>query len=236
MRYAVAIVLLTLLNATSLVASSYDQDDSMSLTVTETTITEVEPGPAARIAEMDMVLRFYGIKTLGEVISIGEGLVALGTQIWDIVKDGEPNIDIKMATPISVLPYMSDGKNYVIAFHKMDQWLPPVAKTYEVAAKNAYGSTLAAFKYNIVYQYGGKSEGKGSYLAGLHILASSVETKWGVSFNASSELKSVTNLGTIEDPIAGVVIQLDYEFGTVFSKVSKSETFYVTGEGEFLQI
>ncbi len=168
---------------------------------------------------------------LGDWISKGERLIAFGTKVWEIVKKGEPNLDLKLAKPISVMPNVV-GEN--ISFSELDSWSAPKVNSYFIEMKNMYGVALVSFRYNIAFQSNGTLNGKGKYITGLQVSATSVAVQWGVSFDAVSSLDSISNRGTSDDPVAGATMSLTYKTGTVFSKVVQTQNFHMTGSGEFM--
>jgi len=168
---------------------------------------------------------------LGDIIDAAEKLIAFGTKVWEIIKAGEPNAELSLAKPISVLPYKKDDLS---AYTEMYSWTAPAVSSYLVEFKNVYGNVLVSFRYNVAFQYNGTMEGKGRYITGLKVNASSVYVMWGVSFDATSELQSISNRGTMENPVAGATMVLSYKVGTAFSKVSETQSFHMTGLGEFI--
>jgi hypothetical protein len=168
---------------------------------------------------------------LGDFISKGEKLIAFGTKVWEIVKKGEPNLDLKLAKPISVMPNVQ-GEN--IAFSELESWSAPKVNSYFIEMKNLYGVALVSFRYNVAFQSNGTLKGKGRYITGLQVSATSVAVQWGVSFDAVSSLDSISNRGTSDDPVAGATMSLTYKTGTVFSKVVQTQNFHMTGSGEFM--
>lgn len=224
---------LCFLTLTQAFASSQDYiRDEDELIITDVSFQEVEPSLEAQAMAGEELIKALSLDDIGDIITIGNQLIAFGTKIWDIIKEGRPNVNVGLAQPISILPNKgSDAAT--VAFYNMDQWSAPIAKTFRLDAKNALGSILASFEYNVVFMPNGRSAGKGRYITGLQVKAGQVYVKWGVSFDATSALVSVANRGTIDDPIGSGIMQLDYTISTVFSHLSRSESFYVAGNGEF---
>lgn len=168
---------------------------------------------------------------LGDFITKGERLIAFGTKVWEIVKKGEPNLELKLAKPISVMPN-DQGEN--VAFTELESWSAPQVNSYFIEMKNMYGIALVSFKYNVAFQSNGSLNGNGKYITGLQVSATSVSVQWGVSFDAVSSLDSISNRGTFDDPIAGATMSLTYKTSTVFSKNVQTQKFHMTGSGEFM--
>lgn len=171
-------------------------------------------------------------KDLGAWIMNLEKLIAFGTKVWEIVKKGKPVVDVKLGKPISVLPTTEDPR---ASFTQMSNWSAPKAARYRVEYANGFGMKVISFDYMVYFQHAGQYEGKGQYLTGVTVKASNVAVSWGFEFNASSELETISNRGSLDDPIAGATINIDYRAASVFRDISSSESFHVTGSGEILK-
>lgn len=188
-------------------------------------VTEVENDEGPFLPESD----YSSEKNLGSIIVSLDKLIALGTKVYDIVKAGRPVLDLSFAKPISILPNEELPNN---AFNFMTDWQGPKGKTYKVEYVNLLGATVISFNYTVYFQYGGKFDGKGAYLTGLTVKASRVSVGWGFEFNAVSELETITNLGSKEDPVAGATMRISYKASSLFSEIQSSESFFVNGKGE----
>ncbi len=165
---------------------------------------------------------------IGEVIMIADKLLALGQKIWKIVEAGRPVSNANFTKPVSIIPNMSDVNG---TFTSMTNWKMPMVKSFRVAYKNGFGSEVVSFVYTVVFQYGGKFEGKGSYITGLFVTASNVSVSWGFNFNASSEIMSITNQGSADEPIASAVVNIKYKVSSVLKSIDESDIFFVNGQG-----
>ncbi len=171
-------------------------------------------------------------KDLGTWIMNLEKLIAFGTKVWEIVKKGRPVVNVNMAKPISVLPVTEDPR---ASFSQMSNWSAPKAARYRVEYKNGFGSKVISFDYTVYFQHGGQFNNKGQYLTGVTVKASNVAVSWGFQFDASSELETISNRGSLDDPNAGATINIDYKASSVFRDITSSESFHVTGSGEILK-
>lgn len=233
MAHKLLVSLFTLLITHGVInAESMTQNDNLALAIADIEIVEVAPSKEALNMQGSYIInKSLGIRDIADIVGIADKIVAVGTKVWKLIKDEKPNVEIALAKPISVLPYEKPDSG-TLAFFEMEEWSAPYVKTYTVEAKNYLGGTLASFDYNVIYQAKGKKDGVGQYITGLQMRASSVYVKWGVSFDATSELMSIANVGTSEEPVASAMLQLNYTFATVLSQLTKSETFYVLGTGE----
>jgi hypothetical protein len=169
---------------------------------------------------------------LGEIIASLDSLIAFGTKVWEIVKKGKPVVNVDLGKPISILPLSNDPN---MTFFQMENWSAPKARKYRIEYKNLMGMKVIAFDYTVQFQHNGSYQNTGNYITGLQVTASNVAVSWGYTFNASTELVSISNRGRLDDPIAGGTLTINYEASTALRTISSSETFHVTGVGEILK-
>lgn len=196
-------------------------------TVSKITVREIEDD---YVAEKDTVSMNKG---LGEIIMMGDKLIAFGQKVWEIVKAGKPTNTTNFVSPISVLPGVDKTGQ---AFYEMENWAVPRVKKFEVKYENLLGMTVISFTYGVHYQSGGSYQGKGKYLTGVNIEASDVYVAWGFSLDASSSLVAISNMGSSANANAAATMKINYTAKSVLQTFSASESFHVTGSGEFFPI
>lgn len=172
-------------------------------------------------------------KGIGEIIMIGDQVIAFGTKIWNIITAGKPTTNATFVEPLSVLP-ATDRTGQ--AFYEMSGWSVPKVKKFTVDYKNLLGMTVISFTYGVYYQSGGAYQGKGKYLTGVNIEASDIYVAWGFNLDATSNLVSISNMGTTESPVAGATVKIKYSAKSPFQTFSASESFHVTGSGELYPV
>ena len=191
-------------------------------------VKEVERG----VLPTNYDMAYQNEKGLGDIIMIGNQILAFGKKIWAIVEAGRPTSSTNFANTISVLPKMRDITDVVF---DMDGWEAPRFVKYRVEYKNGFGMTVIGFTYMVQYQYNGQYKGKGRYLTGLTVTASEVNVRWGFNFDASSNLIAITNRGSKDDPMAGATMEIKYRAKSITSDISNSVTFHVSGDGKIIQ-
>lgn len=203
-----------------------DQDEK-SFTISKIQIREIPAIPVFGRGQLPGVIPVPGYA--GGVITIVDRLMAVGMKVWKIVDEGRPVFTNGLRDNFSVLPFVENG---TLNFEDMTSWERPVYKAYKVEYANGNGNVVISFTYNISYFFGGKYLEKGSYLSGLSVRASNVTVSWGFALEAQSELLSIVNHGTSEDPIAGAMIEIDYRVKSIFKDVHAATAFHVTGDGK----
>jgi|GEM_PF-687861 hypothetical protein len=174
-------------------------------------------------------------KSLGQVIMIVDKLLGLGKKIWPIIEAGKPVLNTTFVPAISVLPKV-ENEPHDVAFYNMANWQAPRQRSYQVDFKNGWGIKVISFTYNVSYQYGGSYQGSGLYLTGVDVSASNISVSWGFNFNATSNLVSIANRGTEDDPIASATVKIQYEASSVLRNIQSAQSFHVTGAGDIEQV
>ena len=167
-------------------------------------------------------MRLEGLEVVEDVINFGE-------KVWSIVKEGKPSINYEQKSA-NALPALAN-----CAFD-LTNWNRPKASTYEVTYKNGFNMTVVSMVYKVIYTYGGKWQGAGSYLANVSIQPNDIYVSWGFSFNAKVVVDQVINLGSSEDPVAGLQISLEWDVLNPITANKAKEVFFVGGEGEITQL
>jgi len=169
---------------------------------------------------------------LGEIVLIVDQLIALGKKVWTVVEAGRPVVTAKFK-PISVLPNLAQSD---LSFLNMSNWSIPNAQKYEVIYKNVYGVTVINFTFLVTFQHNGAFNGRGQYLTGVNIVPSNISVAWGYKFDCKSELMAISNMGTLENPVAAATIQLDYATFTPIKESRSSIIFHVIGDGRIIKL
>jgi len=198
------------------------------LTLEHTLVSEESVMPQDLGIGFDFLYREKCEALRGERFDINE-LINIGQQIWQIVKDGEPTLDFttKSASAIpagAVCPFNMAG------------WSMPLSKTYKLAYKNGFGMEVITFHYKVIFSYGGNFDGRGAYLANVSIHPSNIAVMWGFSFDATVNINNVLNTGTMEDPVAGMEVVLEWNVKNVVNKFKSRKIYYVDGRGNATEL
>ncbi len=191
-------------------------------------VRQVAEGPlsATELVDFEKSMREQCVEREGFDL---QQLITIGKEIWQIVKDGAPTVNFtsEVATAIPM--------GAECAF-KMSNWSPPRSKTYEMSYKNKFGGEMIYFTYKIIYSFGGKYQGKGSYLANVSIHPVDIRLFWGQSFDAFVKTSKAINIGTEEDPVAGLEISLEWEIKNPIMETQSHRSYFVDGNGQLLAL
>jgi hypothetical protein len=196
------------------------------LTITDVQVREIEMTDLAAPKSLTL-------NPIGDIIMILDNILAIGQKIWPIIEAGRPVVNTKMAAAVSVIPNI-DGTNVVL--NNMENWSLPRMVSYRISFNNALGMEVVGFTYTVYFQHSGSYQGKGKYITNLKIQASNVAASWGSNFEASSELIGISNVGTLENPLASAIIQVSYVAKGVFNQYAGARSFYLDGAGHMSPI
>ncbi|MES2964523.1 MAG: hypothetical protein V4760_11575 [Bdellovibrionota bacterium] len=200
------------------------------MSVSDMTITEVP-------VDMRAADRFFAanrpnpadvLGDLGAVVTDPSSITAwvtLGKKVWEIVVANKPVVNVS-TQKVSILPQAQTD------WRLMSNWNPrPFAKTYVLEAKNGYGMSVIKHAYTIAFNYGGKFNGRGAFLANATIIPSQVEVAWGYKLNSKVQVGEAVNTGDLDSPVPGINLELQYKIDTVIKHSSGRDNFFVMGNG-----
>jgi len=171
------------------------------------------------------------INNVNAVLDTIDKIVNLGQKVWEIIEKNQPlvNINVNYANAV---PY---GIQH---WTQLQGWSKPKTATYRFVAKNLYGIEVVKVTYQLEFRYNGNYQGKGKFLTGVTIEPISVETAWGYNVSLSAEVpdSTIANVGTHEDPIASMQVQLKWTIHTKLKDSQQKAIYYVRGDGEYGEI
>jgi hypothetical protein len=218
----------------------------LSLILASTNAFSIDSDPNQRIATVEVFrvgtsekavveMPALPINPINEVAMYVDGIIAIGKKIWPIIEAGKPVINTDGMKPsLSVLPRFNETATHA-ELYDMANWSAPKAVSYRVSFKNFYRMEVIGFTYTVYFQYNGSYQGKGKYITSLVVQPSEVYAQWGFNFDASSELMSVANVGSQENPVASAIIKISYK-GRSINEQRNSVSFYVDGSGNMKSI
>ncbi|NCN26960.1 hypothetical protein GW915_05235 [bacterium] len=156
-------------------------------------------------------------------------IVQIGKVIWDFIKENRAIVDLEK----NVAHVVPEG---VTQWEQLSGWSDPKNYMYKVSYKNGYGVNVVNLKYYVLYTPNGGHEGVGQYLANVTVMPAEMTASWGYTVNARTNIHRALNVGTSEDPIANVLMDITWSVSTVVKKSIESLTFSLSGNGRFQEI
>ena len=159
----------------------------------------------------------------------GNRWMMIGQVVYQLVKENEPmaNADTER---LSVLPIDENQ------WDQMEGWTGPHVRTFNLRAKNGFGMNVVNFQYQVILYANGKHNDKGKYLANLQIVPQFVDVSWGFKFDSLVEVGDVMNMGTTEDPIVGMHMQIQYKIHSMMKHSQGIDSFFVKGDSHIEKI
>jgi len=164
---------------------------------------------------------------VGSIVTI----INIANKIWGIIKDNAPVAEVETKYAAAV-PEGATSPN------QLYEWQGPATYEYKIRAKNAYGAETVSVTYKVVFNYGGKFDGKGQYLTGVTIVPGAMNVAWGykLSMNAFVPDTTITNLGTYEAPLAAMQLKLSTKIASVLKEWDGNSVYHIKGNGEMKEI
>lgn len=156
-------------------------------------------------------------------------IINLGARVWDVVVRNRPVVNVSTQTA-TALP------KGVTEWTQLAGWQAPRAKIFRIRWQNLYRMDVVDFSVRVLYTYGGNVRGKGRYLTNVTIVPANLTVAWGYTFNAKASVPSVTNAGTERDPVGAAELLSTWSVDTVLKHEEGSMSFYVRGDGQFLNL
>lgn len=173
------------------------------------------------------VIGDIGKAVTGGVLDINsvQSWITLGEKIWQLIEKNRPVANVK-SQRVSVLPIAQQD------WQQMESWQAPMVKSYVIEAKNLFGVTCVQQTYALAFNYGGKYQGKGAYLANATIIPSQVNVLWGYTLNSSVEVGQAVNVSSKDNPIPGIDLQMGWSIETTFKHAEQHTSYFVRGDGQ----
>ncbi len=153
-------------------------------------------------------------------------IINIGKKAWSVVELGRPVVNIAIDSA-NALPQGIGCWNHLTG------WSVPQSKTYKVSYVNGFNSEVVSFAFRVIYTAGGSFNGAGRYISNATVVPAQLNVAWGYTFNATTVVPNVFNSGTLEQPIAGMQLNLNWSVDTVVKHVQQAESFYIGGDGAF---
>lgn len=166
------------------------------------------------------------INQINSTVDTMDKIVNLVEKIFAIIEKNQPVVNIT-TNYANAVPF---GTSH---WTQLQGWSKPTTKKYAFSMKNAYGAEVVKVAYQVHYTANGNFQGKGKFLTGVTVEPISVTTAWGYKVTLVSEVpdSTIANVGTHEDPVAAMQVQLRWSVHTAVKDISSKAIYYVQGDG-----
>ncbi|MDD2804493.1 MAG: hypothetical protein PHV33_02985 [Elusimicrobiales bacterium] len=171
------------------------------------------------------------LTNINNTVDTLDKIVNLMEKIFAIIEKNQPVVNIT-TNYANAVPF---GTSH---WTQLQGWTRPATKKYAFSMKNAYGSEVVKVTYQVHYTYKGNFQGKGQFLTGVTVEPLNVVTAWGYKVTLVSEVpdSTIANVGTHEDPIASMQLQLRWTVHTMVKDITSKAIYYVQGDGVLQEI
>jgi hypothetical protein len=150
----------------------------------------------------------------------------IGKDIWEFVEDNKP-----------VVNYTSDWTGVVPkgveAWTEMSNWNTYSSPAYDIKFVNGLGMTLTEFEWVWKYEYGGKYNGVGAYIANAGASLNKIYAMTSEHVDVEVTSLNPFNYGTTANPIGGVDISVKMTSSGIFKKTIVGCQVTVKGDGTY---
>jgi len=174
-----------------------------------------------------------GIESLDAFDFALDKVINIGKKIWTIVEAGAPVIDISTDVA-TALPQSNNGQP--VCWTQFEKWQAPQSRVFGVVAKNYLGMEVVRLKYRVLFIAGGQIDGKGHYIGYATVQPSEIKVAWAYNLKVEVKAPVVFNVGTAQDPVAGMNLEIIYTVKAGLPTLMESKVYYITGLGQFEEL
>jgi len=158
-------------------------------------------------------------------------IVNLMDKVFNIIAKNKPVVN----TNINYANAVPFGTSH---WTQLQGWSKPSTKKYAFSMKNFYGSEVVKVIYQVHWTHSGNFAGKGKFLTGVTVEPISINAGWGYTVDLTAVVpdSTVANVGTSEDPIASMQVQLEWKVSTIIKVINEKAIYYVQGDGLMQEI
>jgi hypothetical protein len=156
-------------------------------------------------------------------------IVNIGKKVWEIVNAGTPVVNVKR----NVAHALPSG---VFCWLDLESWKIPKTRMVHLVYENIYGMKVVEFVYRLSFIYGGQMNGKGYYITEATVHPAKLFVAWGFKFNATVDIPAVYNMGTKENPVAGMQVNINWAIDTPINHNESTDSFSLSGAGEIIEL
>lgn len=161
---------------------------------------------------------------LDQVEFIVDRIINIGQKIWTVVEKGKP---ISNYTNLKATALPENATKW----DQLENWQKPRSKIIGITYKNAYGIEVVRFIYRIVFLYGGSARGVGQYIGYAAVEPLEITVAYMYTFNARASVDAVYNMGSSQNPLAGMILNINWTVETVLKKSTMTHSYVLDGTG-----
>ncbi|MEA3306336.1 MAG: hypothetical protein U9Q34_00950, partial [Elusimicrobiota bacterium] len=152
-------------------------------------------------------------------------------KIFNIIAKNKPVVNTNISYANAV-PY---GTSH---WTQLQNWSKPSTKKYAFSLKNGFGKEVVKVIYQVHWTHSGNFNGVGKFLTGVTVEPIRIDAAWGYTVDLTAQVpdSTIANVGTSEDPIASMQVQLNWKISTVLKVINDKAIYYIQGDGHMQEI
>ncbi len=151
-------------------------------------------------------------------------IINFGAKVWQFINDNTPVVSAQTMSA-NALP------KGTVCWYDLENWQPPRSDTYEIDYKNLFGINVVRLAFSLIYSYGGQYNGRGRYLMNATVQYRDLQVAWGgFHVNANVDVPTVTNIGTKQNPVAGLQLNIHWVVKGL-NRIERTASFFIAGDG-----
>ncbi|PRP89742.1 hypothetical protein PROFUN_00084 [Planoprotostelium fungivorum] len=152
-------------------------------------------------------------------------VINIAKSVWNIIEGGRPTLNTSF-------DYATAVPSGVTEWTELEYWADPVTASYSAWVENIFKVKILELNYTVIAMPMGQYQGKGQYLTNVGIIPTIVRAPWSYTLSASTNVHGIVNVGSKDSPIAALQIDLNWGASWMFKKFTKTEAYYVRGDGK----
>ena len=160
--------------------------------------------------------------TAAEVVV--DKIINIGTKIWNVIEKGRPVANYA-AQKATALPQNARR------WDQLQNWQRPTSRVQSVVYKNLYGIEVVRFTYRVISLYGGDVSGIGRYIGYATVEPLEMTVAFMYTFNAGAKVDAVYNMGSTANPVAGMLMNVNWTISTILKSSTESHSYTLDGRG-----
>ncbi|MFS4460835.1 hypothetical protein [Bdellovibrio sp. HCB2-146] len=166
---------------------------------------------------------------LDVVEAVVDQIINIGKKIFAVIAQGKPVVNLQFDTA-NALPAG------VQCWSDLSGWNAPASRVYNVVYENGLGMAVVDFTYRVTYVAGGSVDGVGQYITNATILPANLSVAWGFQFDATAQIPSVFNMGSKQEPLAGMQMNMAWKVTSPVAHEQSVESFHISGKNELVHM
>jgi hypothetical protein len=146
-------------------------------------------------------------------------------KVWDIVVANKPVVTVNLKNA-SALPNLAENH-----WERLSGWKHERSITYQMQVTNGYGIKVIDLEYRVKLLFGGGVRGKGRYIASARVTPTKIDVQWGYNLDVGVTVPAVVNMGTEDDPLAAIYLDVTYKIHNILRSTSEGQSYLLQGDG-----